>query len=149
MDGEDPVGILGRTLDEMADSIEAEREFERRLTADVAHELRTPLQAIQATVEAMQDGVLPADEEHLQTVRDETVRLARLADSILELARLESRAVPVPHERDRSGVAARARRGHAPRAARVAGAHTRDGDRGGYVRLRRHATGSRRRSATC
>lgn len=93
MSGEDSVGILGRTLDAMAESIQAEREFERRLTADVAHELRTPLQAIQATVEAIQDGVLPADGEHLGIVRDETVRLGRLADSILELSRLESRNV--------------------------------------------------------
>ncbi len=93
MTGDDPVRVLGRTLDEMADSIQAEREFERRLTADVAHELRTPLQAIQATVEAMQDGVLPADGEHLGVVRDETVRLGRLAGSILELSRLENRSV--------------------------------------------------------
>ncbi len=91
--GNDEVGELGRTLDEMADAIEVERAFERRLTADVAHELRTPLQALQATVEAMQDGVLPADPEHLQVVRDETIRLARLADSILELSRLENRSV--------------------------------------------------------
>lgn len=93
MTGQDAVGQLGRTLDEMADSIEAERAFERRLTADVAHELRTPLQAIQATVEAMQDGVLPADGEHLGIVRDETVRMGRLADSILELSRLENRSL--------------------------------------------------------
>lgn len=85
----DEIRMLGATLDEMADAIEADRELERRLTADVAHELRTPLQAIQATVEAMQDGVLPMDEERLSTVRDETVRLARLADGILELTRLE------------------------------------------------------------
>jgi two-component system, OmpR family, sensor histidine kinase BaeS len=98
MEGDDPVGNLGRTLDQMADSIEADRLAERRLTADVAHELRTPLQAIQATVEAMQDGVLPADEKHLETVRNETVRLARLADSILELARLERGAVPLRRE---------------------------------------------------
>ncbi len=58
MQGDDEIGFLGKTFDEMADSIEADREMERRLTADVAHELRTPLQAIQATVEAMQDGVL-------------------------------------------------------------------------------------------
>ena len=90
MEGSDAVAVLGRTLDEMADSIEADRRFERQLTMDVAHELRTPLQAIQATVEAMQDGVLPADEERLGVVRDETVRLARLANSILELSRLES-----------------------------------------------------------
>jgi len=93
LSGEDSIGMLGRTFDEMADSIEADREMERRLTADVAHELRTPLQAIQATVEAMQDGVLPADEERLGTVRDETRRLARLADGILELTRLERGSV--------------------------------------------------------
>jgi signal transduction histidine kinase len=95
MGGEDTIGMLGGTLDEMAASIQAEREFERRLTADVAHELRTPLQAIQATVEAMQDGVLPADGEHLGVVRDETVRMGRLADSILELSRLENRSVKI------------------------------------------------------
>jgi signal transduction histidine kinase len=33
----------------MADAIEADREKERRLTADVAHELRTPLQAVRVT----------------------------------------------------------------------------------------------------
>ncbi len=94
LDGDDEIGFLGRTLDEMADSIQADREMERRLTADVAHELRTPLQAIQATVEAMQDGVLPADEEHLGVVRDETLRLSRLTNAILELTRLERGAVP-------------------------------------------------------
>jgi len=89
IDGDDAISVLGRTFDEMADSIEADRAMERRLTADVAHELRTPLQAIQATVEAMQDGVYPADAEHLQIVRDETVRLSRLTAGILELTRLE------------------------------------------------------------
>ena len=96
--GNDAIGLLGTTFDEMADAIEADRELERRLTADVAHELRTPLQAIQATVEAMQDGVLPADDERLATVRDETVRLARLADGILELTRLERGTVPLGNE---------------------------------------------------
>lgn len=94
MEGEDEISVLGRTFDDMADAIEADRQMERRLTADVAHELRTPLQAIQATVEAMQDGVLPADEERLGVVRDETVRLARLADGILELTRLERGTLP-------------------------------------------------------
>jgi len=94
LSGDDEIGVLGRTFDEMADAIEADRELERRLTADVAHELRTPLQAIQATVEAMQDGVLPADQERLGVVRDETVRLARLADGILELTRLERGSMP-------------------------------------------------------
>ena len=99
MKSDDEIGFLGKTFDEMADSIEADREMERRLTADVAHELRTPLQAIQATVEAMQDGVLPADAERLGIVRDETRRLARLTNGILELTRLERGTVPFALER--------------------------------------------------
>ena len=90
MTGGDPVAELGATFDQMADAVEAERRFEQQLTADVAHELRTPLQAIQATVEAMQDGVLPTDEERLGLIHDETMRLGRLAGSILELSRLEA-----------------------------------------------------------
>jgi len=90
MTGGDPIADLGATFDQMADAVEAERRFEQQLTADVAHELRTPLQAIQATVEAMQDGVLPSDEERLGLIHDETVRLGRLADSILALSRLET-----------------------------------------------------------
>ena len=90
MTGGDPVADLGMTFDQMADSVEAERRYEQQLTADVAHELRTPLQAIQATVEAMQDGVLPTDAERLALIHDETVRLGRLTQSIMELSRLET-----------------------------------------------------------
>jgi signal transduction histidine kinase len=99
LNSDDEIGFLGKTFDEMADSIEADRDMERRLTADVAHELRTPLQAIQATAEAMQDGVLPANEEQLGIVRDETRRLARLADGILELTRLERGSVQFDTQR--------------------------------------------------
>ena len=47
----------------------------------------------------MQDGVLPADQERLGIVRDETVRLARLTNGILELTRLERGTVPFALER--------------------------------------------------
>jgi signal transduction histidine kinase len=90
LSGDDEIGRLGETFDEMATSLESDIKHERRLTGDVAHELRTPLMAIQATVEAMQDGVLPADEEHLQTVDDEVRRLSRLVDAMLHLSRLEN-----------------------------------------------------------
>ena len=62
--GSDEIGQLGETFDDMATSLERDLKLEHRLTGDVAHELRTPLMAMQATVEAMQDGVLPADDEH-------------------------------------------------------------------------------------
>ena len=88
--GEDEIARLGMTFDEMADSIERDRKLERRLTTDVAHELRTPLMAIQATVEAIQDGVFEADQEHMGTISSETRRLGRLVEALLRLNRLEN-----------------------------------------------------------
>ena len=96
--GEDEIARLGETFDAMADSVEKDRMLERRLTTDVAHELRTPLMAIQATVEAMVDGVYEADEERLVTVNSEVQRLSRLVDALLRLSRLENRANPMKEE---------------------------------------------------
>ena len=96
--GEDELAQFGNTFDTMAAAIERDRKLERRLTTDVAHELRTPLMAIQATVEAMVDGVLPVDEQRLMTVDSEVMRLSRLVDSMLKLSRLENRANPNKEE---------------------------------------------------
>ena len=57
MTGDDEISQLGETFDAMADSVERDRKLERRLTTDVAHELRTPLMAIQSTVEDGRRGV--------------------------------------------------------------------------------------------
>ena len=96
--GEDEVARLGETFDAMAESVEKDRDLERRLTTDVAHELRTPLMAIQATVEAMVDGVYEADEERLVTVNSEIQRLSRLVNALLKLSRLENRAEPMKED---------------------------------------------------
>ncbi len=96
--GDDEISKLAQSFDEMADSIEKDRNLERRLTNDVAHELRTPLMAIQSTVEAMIDNVFPADEAHLTTVNSEVQRLSRLVDSLLKLSRLENRSNPMKRE---------------------------------------------------
>jgi len=88
--GDDEIAQLGITLDRMADSIQRDRSRERRLTGDVAHELRTPLMGIQATVEAIEDGIYPADSDHLSIISRETRRLSGLTTRILELSRLEN-----------------------------------------------------------
>ncbi|WP_139652214.1 sensor histidine kinase [Raoultibacter phocaeensis] len=98
MRGDDEISRLGETFDAMAESVEKDRELERRLTTDVAHELRTPLMAIQSTVEAMVDGVFVADTERLETVNSEVQRLSRLVDALLKLARLENRSTPMKEE---------------------------------------------------
>jgi signal transduction histidine kinase len=49
--------------------------------------------AMQANLEAMIDGVMPADFEHLVTVNSEVLRLGRLVEAQLKLSRLEARMV--------------------------------------------------------
>ena len=90
LSGDDEIGRLGETFDSMATNLERDIQFEHRLTSDVAHELRTPLMAMLVTVEAMQDGVLPADDEHFETVATEVRRLSRLVDAMLHLSRIEN-----------------------------------------------------------
>ena len=79
----------------MAGTLERDIKMEHRLTSDVAHELRTPLMAMQATVEAMQDGVMPADQDNLATVAEEVRRLSRLVDAMLRLSRMENGKTPL------------------------------------------------------
>jgi signal transduction histidine kinase len=95
LSGDDEIGELGQMFDEMATTIERDMKTEHRLTSDVAHELRTPLMAMLVNVEAMQDGVLPADEEHLGVVASEVRRLSRLVDAMLALSRMENGTTPV------------------------------------------------------
>jgi len=96
LEGDDEIAQLGITFDRMAESIQRDRDRERKMTGDVAHELRTPLMGIQATVEAIEDGVYPADSEHLSIITRETKRLAKLTNSLLELNRLEDEKSEFP-----------------------------------------------------
>lgn len=67
----------------------------RDFVANVSHELRTPLTSIRAMAETLQDGALddPSVSEHfLATIVEETVRLTRLAEDLLNLSHAESRS---------------------------------------------------------
>ena len=99
MTSSDEIARLGNMFDLMADSVESNRKLERRLVTDVAHELRTPLMAIQSTVEAMIDGVFKPDAERLETLNSEVQRLSRLVDALLKLSRLESRTKPIEQKK--------------------------------------------------
>ena len=89
---------LGRAFNSMAARLESEDETRRRLLADVSHELRTPLAVIQGNLEALIDGVYPADEAHLTSILDETQVLARLIDDLRTLSLAESGALPLHRE---------------------------------------------------
>ncbi len=96
----DELGSLGRTFDQMASELERSEAGRRRLFADVAHELKTPLAVIDATSSAVLDGVYEHDERHLATIRDQARLLSRIVDdlrtiSLAESGRLAIQPVPV------------------------------------------------------
>ena len=84
------LGDLSRTFNHMADTLELEDELRRVLVADVAHELRTPLAILQATTEAMADGVTEPSAATLSSVHDETLRLGRIVEDLEVLVSAEA-----------------------------------------------------------
>jgi two-component system, OmpR family, sensor histidine kinase BaeS len=97
----DEVGELGRTFNRMADGLERQETLRRKLIADVAHELRTPLGVMRGEIEGMMDGLIPNDEKRLESLYEETGRLKGLVEGIEELNQAEAGALalriqPVP-----------------------------------------------------
>jgi signal transduction histidine kinase len=93
-----PVQSLARGFNTMAARLEADETQRRTLLADVTHELRTPLAVVQGSVEAILDGVHPADHAHLSAILDETRILDRLIEDLRTLALSESGALSLHRE---------------------------------------------------
>jgi two-component system sensor histidine kinase BaeS len=71
--GRDELAALARSFNRMADSLQRGEERQRRLVADVAHELRTPLANLRGYLEALKDGVIPADPALFASLHEEAV----------------------------------------------------------------------------
>lgn len=91
--GRDEIARLGEAFNRMTAALRDQEAGRQRMIADSAHELRTPVSLIQGTVEAMLDGVYPADRATLEGLHEETLRLARLVEDLNELSLLESGAL--------------------------------------------------------
>jgi len=86
----DELGELAAAFNQMNSDLAKARDRRRQLTADIAHELRTPLSIILAQSEGIQDGVLDASEENLSIIREEAQRLERLVEDLRILSLVES-----------------------------------------------------------
>lgn len=84
--GKDELATLGNAFNTMAESLENAQENRKAMTADIAHELRTPLAIQRAILEAIQDGVYPLDHEQMQHVYEQNQSLTRLVDDLRTLA---------------------------------------------------------------
>jgi two-component system OmpR family sensor kinase/two-component system sensor histidine kinase BaeS len=86
---------LTHSFNQMVTELERNDQQRRNLTADVAHELRTPLHIIQGNLEGILDGVYEATPEHINTTLEETRHLARLVDDLRTLSLAESGQLPM------------------------------------------------------
>ncbi len=80
---------LAATYNALAQKLESTEATRRRMLADLAHEMRTPLATVDAHLEAVEDGVRDLDAPTLSVLRDSTRRLRRLAEDIGAISRAE------------------------------------------------------------
>lgn len=84
---------LSSTINELAEGLDKQEKLRKRLTADVAHELRTPLATLQSHMEAMIDGIWEPDSSRLKSCHEEVMRINRMVGDLENLARYESEAM--------------------------------------------------------
>ncbi len=86
--GEPEVRAVGRALNRLAETLSHEEDLRRESVADLANELRTPVNGLLSRIEAAEDGLLPPP-ENLAAMHDEATRLTRLLDDLSRLADAE------------------------------------------------------------
>ena len=96
----DEVGQLAESFNSMTQSLEELENMRSSFISDVSHELRTPMTTISGFVEGILDGTIPEEkrEKYLSTVLEETKRLSRLVNDLLEASRLEQGKINVNKE---------------------------------------------------
>ncbi len=80
---------LAATVNHLAQRLEAVETTRRRMLADLAHEMRTPLATIDAHLEAVEDGLRDLDEPTMAVLRGSTQRLGRLAQDMTAVSTAE------------------------------------------------------------
>lgn len=84
--GDTELTTLGRVFNQMASRLESTAARRKSLTADIAHELRTPLSVQQAHLEALQDGIYDLSLDNLQPIQEQNQTLIRLVDDLRTLS---------------------------------------------------------------
>lgn len=84
------INQLTQTINDLAETMGKQELLRKRLTSDVAHELRTPVATLQSHIEAMIDGIWEPDPERLRSCQEEIVRIGKMVGDLEKLARYES-----------------------------------------------------------
>ena len=91
--GGEEIERLAEAFNAMSARLAEATALRQKMTADVAHDLRTPLSSVLATLEAIRDGVLPATPERLAAAHAEADRLGRLVRDLHTLTLADAREI--------------------------------------------------------
>lgn len=86
----DELGELTASFNRMSEELDRSTSIRRQMTADIAHELRTPISIILGHADAVHDRVLPPTQETFDIIRDEACRLERLVEDLRTLSRADA-----------------------------------------------------------
>jgi signal transduction histidine kinase len=90
----DELGALAAAFNQMSDALAESRRLRRQMTADIAHELRTPLSIILGHLDGVDDGVLKDSAAARRVIREETERLSRLVEDLRTLTLADAGELP-------------------------------------------------------
>ncbi len=94
VDTDDELGALAQSFNQMSSDLARSNQLRSQMTADIAHDLRTPVSVIMGHAEAVKDGVLSADET-IHIIHDEALRLNRLIDDLRTLTLADAGELPL------------------------------------------------------
>ena len=94
----DELGELAQAFNKMSSELARSINARKQMTADIAHELRTPLSLILGHAEAVHDGVLPPTNENFEIIREEAGRLEHLVDDLRTLSLADAGELSVQPE---------------------------------------------------
>ncbi|WP_314067720.1 HAMP domain-containing sensor histidine kinase [uncultured Vagococcus sp.] len=89
------ISELIHSVNELTQRLDSQDMLRKKMSTDIAHEIRTPLTTLQGNVEAMIDGIWDVTPDRLQTCHEEILRLTRLVASIERISRLEEQQEPL------------------------------------------------------
>lgn len=90
LDSHDEFGRLGESFNRMLANLRRSETIRQTMTADIAHELRTPVTIIQGNLEAILDGIYQPDQETIAPIYEETLHVSKLIDDLRDLALAEA-----------------------------------------------------------
>jgi signal transduction histidine kinase len=94
----DELGALASSFNKMSSDLARSSTLRRQMTADIAHDLRTPLSVILGYTEALREGVLPPNQDTFETMHTEAQHLQHLIDDLRTLSLADAGELPLQRQ---------------------------------------------------